>query len=59
MGHWQLDLWLANSLQLQEMGLTKRQIFSSNVCTVDNNNLFFSHRAEQGFTGRMGVFVSL
>ena len=58
-GHWQLDLWLANSLQLQEMGLPKRQIFSSKVCTVDNNNLFFSHRAEQGFTGRMGVFVSL
>lgn len=58
-GHWKFDLWQANKLQLEEIGLPATQIFVSAVCTVENKNLFFSHRAENGFTGRMGVFVSL
>ena len=57
--HWLFDLWQANKLQLQEIGLLSENIIVSAVCTVENKDLFFSHRAEKGMTGRMGVFVSL
>ncbi len=52
-----LDLWRANRLDLARQGVRKVQIVD--ICTHDNTRDFFSHRAEQGCTGRFGVVVSL
>ena len=48
---WHVDLKATNAAQLHELGVTKIEI--SDYCTVANNDLFFSHRKEQGITGRM------
>lgn len=56
---WHLDLWAANRLQLQEIGVKAENIVTSNICTSCNNELFFSHRAEHGRTGRIGAVISL
>lgn len=52
-----LDLWLANQLDLQGAGV--QQIETLRLCTYDNTDEFYSHRAEQGMTGRFGVIISL
>ena len=56
-GKYQLDLWLMNRLQLEAAGLAAGNIHCAEVCTCDNRELFFSYRAEQGKTGRMGVSI--
>ena len=56
-GKYQLDLWLMNRLQLEAAGLAPGQIDCAAVCTCDTRELFFSYRAEQGKTGRMGVSI--
>lgn len=52
-----VDLWAANRLDLQRMGVEK--IDTAGICTYANTDEFFSHRAEQGKTGRFGVVMSL
>ncbi|MBP2626414.1 MAG: Multi-copper polyphenol oxidoreductase, laccase [Firmicutes bacterium] len=56
---WYLDLWQTNRLQLEEIGVESRSIVVSNVCTACNKELFFSYRAENGCTGRMGAVIVL
>lgn len=56
---WHLDLWEANKLQMQEIGVKTKNIIISNICTSCNNELFFSYRAEHGKTGRIGAIISL
>jgi len=56
---WLLDLWQANCLQVEEIGVCSNNIVVSNVCTACNNELFFSYRAEQGETGRIGAVITL
>ena len=51
------DLWAANQLALQQAGV--RQVEVSHICTADNTQDWFSHRAEQGKTGRFGVLLTL
>jgi YfiH family protein len=53
----QFDMWEANQHQLADSGV--RQIIQSNLCTACRTDLFFSHRAERGRTGRFGVIVGL
>jgi YfiH family protein len=48
-----LDLVEANRRQLQEAGLSTRQIFSDAPCTSCHPEWFFSHRRDAGRTGRM------
>ena len=48
-----LDLAEANKRQLLAAGLRKRAIFLTGHCTGCRTDLFFSHRTERGFTGRM------
>ncbi|HWF66917.1 MAG TPA: polyphenol oxidase family protein, partial [Acidobacteriaceae bacterium] len=48
-----LDLIDANRRQLLDAGLKPGAIHSLNLCTACDTKRFFSHRAEQGFTGRM------
>jgi len=56
---WRLDLWLANQMQLEEIGVPTANIVVSKVCTACNTELFFSYRAEKGRTGRIGAIISL
>lgn len=48
---WHVDLKATNAAQLQALGISQIEI--SNYCTVANNDVFYSHRKEQGVTGRM------
>jgi YfiH family protein len=52
-----LDLWQANARQLADAGV--RQIEIGGLCTACHRRLFFSHRADQGRTGRFGVLMIL
>jgi len=54
-----LDLWQANRLQLEQIGVQPSNIVVSKVCTVCNKELFFSYRAEDGCTGRIGAVIVL
>lgn len=56
---WLLDLWHANRDQLEDVGVQRDRIDISGVCTASNTELFYSHRAEKGITGRLGAIISL
>ena len=56
---WQLNLWEANRRQLVEIGVLDSKITVSGVCTACNTDIFFSHRAEAGRTGRIGAVIAL
>jgi YfiH family protein len=53
----QFDLPGANRQRLLDAGV--REIQMSGVCTACRTDLFFSHRAEKGATGRFGVMLML
>ncbi len=57
--HIHLDLWAANQLQLEEVGVLPSHIDKADACTVCNPKVFFSYRAEKGKTGRIGAIISL
>ncbi len=48
-----LDLAEANRRQLLDAGVQSAKIHSLGLCTACNAGEFFSHRGDQGFTGRM------
>jgi YfiH family protein len=53
-----LDLFAANCRQLLDAGLRPENIAVSDLCTACRTDLLFSHRREQGHTGRlMGVIA--
>ena len=52
-----LDLWKANQLQMEEAGVGEIEI--AEICTACHLDDWFSHRAEQGRTGRFGALISL
>ncbi|MHB1132730.1 MAG: peptidoglycan editing factor PgeF [Chloroflexota bacterium] len=52
-----LDLWRANAYQLESEGVPAQNIEVAGLCTACRTDLFFSHRAEKGRTGRMGAVV--
>jgi YfiH family protein len=56
-GHTYLDLWMANSIQLQKAGV--EQIEVAEICTACHLGDWFSHRAENGKTGRFGALIGL
>lgn len=56
---WFVDLKAANSLLLEEAGVLAKNIEVSDYCTVENNDLFFSHRKEKGVTGRMMAVIGV
>lgn len=51
------DLWSANKAQLEAAGL--RSIEVAGLCTACHMEDWYSHRGEQGRTGRFGAIVSL
>lgn len=56
-GGYQLDLWAANQVALQEAGV--EQIEVAGICTACHSGDYFSHRATGGLTGRFGGIVGL
>lgn len=52
-----LDLWKANRMQLEQVGV--REIETSEICTVCHGEDWYSHRGEHGKTGRFGAVITL
>lgn len=58
-GKYQLDLWRANQIVLQEAGIPEAQIQVTDICTCCNPSYLFSHRASSGKRGNLGAFLGL
>lgn len=52
-----LDLWKANQFLLEQAGV--KHIELAGVCTVCQNEDWYSHRKEHGKTGRFGALIRL
>lgn len=52
-----LDLWTANAAALRSAGV--RSIEVAELCTAENNNEFFSHRGDNGQSGRFGALIGM
>jgi hypothetical protein len=52
-----LDLWAANRLNLEQEGVTT--IETAEICTACDTDNWYSHRAEQGKTGRFGALLAM
>ncbi len=57
--HGKVDLWKANQLQLEEVGLLSKHIDVSGLCTYQHADIFYSHRADHGIAGRNGALLML
>lgn len=58
-GKYQLNLWRANELVLEEAGIQKNHLAVTNVCTCCNDKLLFSHRATKGKRGNLAAVLAL
>ena len=58
-GKYQLDLWKANKIILEEAGIAPEKIQVTDICTCCNPDYLFSHRASQGKRGNLGAFLGL
>jgi copper oxidase (laccase) domain-containing protein len=56
-GRWHFDLPAAVRRQLQRSGVV--QVEDSGLCTSCHSDEFFSHRADQGRSGRFAVLLGL
>jgi YfiH family protein len=54
-----LDLGETNRRQLLMAGIKEEHIEVADICTCCHTELFFSHRGEQGRTGRFAVIMAL
>ena len=55
----QLDLWDLNRRIALDCGIKEEHISISGYCTMENLELFFSHRYSQGKRGLQGAFICL
>ncbi len=58
-GRGHIDLADANRRQLEELGVTGRHIYASNLCTMCGGEEFFSFRRDQDAAGRMYSFAGI
>lgn len=58
-GKYQLNLWKANEIILEEAGVLRENIAVTNLCTCCNHEWLFSHRASQGKRGNLAAFLAL
>ncbi|MDE7340184.1 MAG: peptidoglycan editing factor PgeF [Lachnospiraceae bacterium] len=58
-GKYQLNLWRANQIVLEEAGVWPEKIQVTDICTCCNPAYLFSHRASQGKRGNLGAFLGL
>lgn len=54
-----LSLWAANRIQLEEAGVLPEHIDEAQTCTSCHHDMFFSHRADAGKTGRLAAVIAL
>ena len=54
-----LDLWRANHHDLVSAGISPEHIETSGICTACETGTYFSHRAEDGRTGRFGACLGI
>ena len=52
-----LDLWRANEIVLEDAGVLKENIATTNLCTCCNSKYLYSHRASNGKRGNLGAFM--
>jgi YfiH family protein len=52
-----VDLWKAAESQLKDAGVGQVEV--AGICTASNTHEWFSHRTEQGKTGRFGAVIVL
>lgn len=58
-GKFQLDLWKANAIILQEAGVPENQITVTNLCTLCNHTYLFSHRKTGENRGNLAAFLGI
>jgi polyphenol oxidase len=58
-GRRHFDLWRANEVLLMDAGVPEQNIEIARLCTACHTDLFYSHRAEKGVTGRFGGVMML
>ena len=58
-GKYQLDLWLANRLVLEQAGVLREHISVTDICTCHNPQYLFSHRASHGKRGNLAAFLMI
>lgn len=58
-GKYQLDLWKANEILFLEAGLKEQQIHTTNICTMCNHEILFSHRKAGAKRGTLAAFLCL
>lgn len=56
---YQLNLWRANEIILEEAGIPEEQIEVSGLCTCCHPDLLFSHRATGGRRGNLAGVITL
>ncbi len=56
---WFVDLKAVNKKLMLDFGVLPENIEVTDYCTVENNDLFFSHRKENGRTGRMMAVIGV
>jgi YfiH family protein len=54
-----LDLRLANQVTLERIGVPATQVHTAPFCTSCQQDLFYSHRAHGGHTGRIATLIGL
>lgn len=52
-----IDLGMALRTSLTRFGVSEKRIADVDICTVCNNDRFFSYRAQEGICGRHGAFA--
>lgn len=58
-GKYQLNLWEANRIIMQEAGIREEHISMPGICTCCNPEFLFSHRASHGKRGNLGAFLGI
>ena len=58
-GKYQLNLWKANEIILEEAGIMKEHISATDICTCCNPQLLYSHRASKGQRGNLAAFLMI
>ena len=58
-GKYQLNLWRANEIVMEEAGILPENIHTTQWCTCCNPELLYSHRASKGKRGNLATFLGL
>lgn len=58
-GKYQLNLWRANEIVMEEAGILPENIHTTQLCTCCNPELLYSHRASKGKRGNLAAFLGL